>query len=219
MNSGIKKYELKKKKILKIEFFNPKKNNAISLLMLDELIYLLDNKKYLNNFKFIVFSGYNEGPYSSGADLDDIKKLIKKSQTNVFHNKINKIINLINNLNLPLVSFIKSYCYGAGFILALQSDILIADKQTKFCFPAINMKIEIPIKQINNMKKKINLTFLKDILITSREFSASEAYKHGIISYLVDSKSYMKKKDELLNLISSKEKKITSYYLKTLKKK
>ena len=70
-----------------------------------------------------------------------------------------------------------------------------------------------------NMKKKINLTFLKDILITSREFSASEAYKHGIISYLVDSKSYMKKKDELLNLISSKEKKITSYYLKTLKKK
>ncbi len=219
MTSGIKKYELKRNKILKIELFNPKKNNAISLTMLDELIYLLNNKKYLNNFNFLVLSGYNNGPYSSGADLDDIKKLIKNNQINIFHKKINKIIDLINNLDLLLLSFIKSYCYGAGFILALQSDILIADKKTKFCIPATNLKIEIPIKQINNLKKKINIAFLTDILITSRVFSASEAHDNGIISYLIESKNYMKKKNELLNIISSKEKKIINYYLKILKKK
>ena len=69
-------------------------------------------------------------------------------------------------------------------------------------------------KTIRQFKKKINNIFLKDILLSSRVFSASEAYNFNIINNLVDSKNYKKLTKEYLLLIASKDKKISNYYLK-----
>jgi enoyl-CoA hydratase/carnithine racemase len=129
---------------------------------------------------------------------------------------MNQVILLLKKINIPTVSLLRLYCFGAGFILAIQSDIIIADKNTKFCIPATKLKIEIPKKQLSNLKKKINNAFLKDILLSSRIFSATEAYNFNIINNLVDSSNFKKFTKEYLQLISIKEKKINNYYLKNI---
>ena len=214
MLSLIKKNELNGGRILSVEFSNPKKKNALSLSMLDELIIILSDLKYLNKFNCISFSGSNDGPFSTGADLEDIEKLILSKNISKYHKKMNQVILLLKKINIPTVSLLRLYCYGAGLILAIQSDIIIADKNTKFCIPASKLKIEIPKKQLDNLKKKINNIFLKDILLSSRVFSASEAYNFNIISNLVDSNKFKKFTKEYLQLIASKDKIISNYYLK-----
>jgi len=214
MSSIIKKNQFNDEKILSLEFSNPKKNNALSLNMLDELINILSDLKYIKKFNCISFSGANDGPFSPGADLEDIKKLISNNNISKYHLKMNQVIRYIKKINVPTVSLLKSYCFGAGLILAIQSDIIIADKNTKFCIPASKLKIEIPKKQLDNLKKKINNIFLKDILLSSRVFSAYEAYNFNIISNIVDSNKFKNFTKEYLQLIASKDKITSNYYLK-----
>ena len=64
-------------KILYIEFNNINKNNALSLLMLDELAAILSQKYLRNKYQVIVFRGYKDSPFSAGADLNDVKSLKK----------------------------------------------------------------------------------------------------------------------------------------------
>ena len=216
MSSFIIKNQLNAGRILSLEFSNPKKKNALSLSMLDELIIILSDLKYVNKFNCISFSGANNGPFSPGADLEDIKQLNLNNNISKYHLKMNQVIKSIQKINVPTLSLLKSYCFGAGLILALQSDIIIADKNTKFSIPASKLKIEIPKEQLSNLKKKINNNFLKDILLSSRVFSASEAYNFNIINNLVDSKKFKKFTKEYLQLIASKDKKISNYYLRNI---
>ena len=214
MLSNIIKNELNDGKTLSIGFLNPKKKNALSLSMLDELIIIFSDLKYVNKFNCISFSGANKGPFSAGADLEDIKKLILSKNISKYHNKMNQVMLLLEKTNIPIISFIKSYCFGAGFILAMQSDIIIADENSKFCIPASKLKIKIPRKQLINLKKKINNIFLKDILLSSRVFSASEAYNFNIINNLIRTSKFENFAKDYVQLIALKDKKINNYYLR-----
>ena len=110
MTFKVKFNEIKNKKILKIELNNPLANNAINLEMLDTLIDKLENKKYIDKFRCILLTGYKKGPFCAGADLKDIKYLLKTNNLDIYHKKMSFLLDLINKLNDT--NFIMSYSYG-----------------------------------------------------------------------------------------------------------
>lgn len=217
MSSNIIFNKLHEKKILKIEFNNSSKKNALSLEMLEEIASKLSLPSFITKFKCIVITGTKKSAFSSGADLDDIKKLINKNNLNLYHKKMNNLLKIITELNIPVISVIRSNCFGAGFILALHSDILIAAKSALFCIPASKLNIKIPKKQISYLQKKINQSFFKDIILTSREFTASEAYSQNIINSCVKDEKLDNFTNNYLNQIVNKEKKINAFYLSLLR--
>ena len=87
MLSFIKKIECNAGRTLSLELSNPKKKNALSLNMLDELIIILSDLKYINKFNCVSLSGSHNGPFSAGADLEDIKKLILSKNISKYHEK------------------------------------------------------------------------------------------------------------------------------------
>ena len=195
------------KKILKIEFNNLSKKNALSLDILEKMSEKLSQSRYITKFKCIVITGTKNSAFSSGADLDDIKKLIKIKKMSSYHKKMNNLLKIITELEIPVISVIRSYCFGAGFILALHSDIIIASESALFCIPASKLNIKIPKKQILHLQTKINHSFLKDIILTSRKFKASEAYNQNIINAYVQDKELENFTNNYINEIVNKEKK------------
>ena len=100
-----------------------------------------------NDSRVIIITGEGRG-FCSGADLIDIKNLNKKNSITTYHEKINNLLDIIRNLKLPLISVIRLYCFGAGFIIATHSDFLLASNDAIFCIPASKLKIKIPNEQI-----------------------------------------------------------------------
>jgi len=217
MSSNIIFNELYEKKILKIEFNNLSKKNALNLEMLEETASKLSQSSFISQFKCIVFTGTKRSAFSSGADLDDVKKLVNKKNINFYHKKMNNLLKIITELKIPVISVIRSHCFGAGFILALHSDILIAAKTALFCIPASKLNIKIPKKQIIYLQKKINQSFFKDIVLTSRKFKAFEAYSQNIINAYVKDEELDNFTNNYLDEIVNKEKKITAFYLDLLR--
>ena len=205
------------KKVLQIELCNTEKNNAISLKMLDYMIKKLSDTNYVSKFKCLVITGVNKSPFSAGADLDDIEKLIKKNNIDYYHKKLNALTKLISNLKIPSICLIRSYCFGAGLILALHADFLLSSNKTLFCIPAARLNIKIPKNQVVYLKRKINESFLKDILLSSRTFSATEALQQNIINACIDEEKFDKEVNKYLITLIKNERNINSYYLKLLK--
>ena len=217
MHQNIIFNQIYEKKILKIEFNNLSKKNALSLDILEKMSEKLSQSRYITKFKCIVITGTKKSAFSSGADLDDIKKLIKINKMSSYHKKMNNLLKIITELKIPVISVIRSYCFGAGFILALHSDIIIASESALFCIPASKLNIKIPKKQILHLQTKINHSFLKDIILTSRKFKASEAYNQNIINAYVKDKELENFTNNYINEIVNKEKKINAFYVNLLK--
>ena len=209
--------EFFKDKILKIELNNLSKKNALSLEMLTEIASKLSQNNYIKKFKCVIITGAKKGAFSSGADLDDIRKLIASQKINFYHKKMNNLLKIITKLEIPVISVIRSHCYGAGFIIAMHSDIIIAAESSSFCIPASKLNIQIPKKQILYLLTKINKGFFKDIILTSRKFTAFEAYSQNVINAYVKDEKLDNFTDNYFNQIVNKEKKINTFYLNLLR--
>ena len=217
MSSNIIFNEYFTNKILKIELNNLSKKNALSLEMLSEMTLKLSQNNYMKKFKCVVITGAKKSAFSSGADLDDVRKLIASKNINFYHKKMDNLLKVIIKLDIPVISVIRSHCYGAGFIIAMHSDIIIAAENASFCIPASKLNIQIPKKQILHLLTKINKSFFKDIILTSRRFTASEAYSQNVINAYVKDEELDNFADNYFNQIVNKEKKINTFYLNLLR--
>ena len=217
MSSNVIFNESLKDKILKIELNNLSKKNALSLEMLTEMASKLSQNNYIKKFKCVVITGAKKSAFSSGSDLDDIRKLISSKNINLYHKKMDNLLKIITQLEIPVISVVRSHCFGAGFIIAMHSDIIIAAENASFCIPASKLNIKIPKKQILHLLTKINKGFFKDIILTSRKFTASEAYSQNVINANVKDEELDNFTDNYFNQIVNKEKKINTFYLNLLR--
>ena len=204
-------------KILKIELNNLSKKNALSLEMLAEIASKLSQNTYIKKFKCVVITGAKKSAFSSGADLDDIRKLISSKNINLYHKKMDNLLKIITKLEIPVISVVRYHCFGAGFIIAMHSDIIISAESSSFCIPASKLNIKIPKKQILHLLTKINKGFFKEIILTSRKFTASEAYSQNVINAYVKDEKLDNFTDNYFNQIVNKEKKINTFYLNLLR--
>tara|TARA_A100000164_G_scaffold327147_1_gene313286 strand:- start:418 stop:1080 length:663 start_codon:yes stop_codon:yes gene_type:complete len=203
--------------ILSIELRNDNKNNALSFFMIDKLIKLLKKKNLRKAYKMIILRGHNDGAFSAGADLDDLDKLENKNNLNIYHKKLNLLLETLRKLDIIKISAVNRFCIGAGFILAMNTDICIASSNCKFSVPAALLDIKLSPDQINFLVTKFpsNL-LLKEILLSGRVFSAKEAYNFKIINKIAKKGSFKPAYVEALNNILKSSNEIRDHYYKIL---
>ena len=207
-------------KILVIEFKNPEKNNALSIKILDELLDLLSQRNIFKRPKAVVFKGFNDNSFSSGADLNEISKLKRENNLSIYHNKLNKVLKTIKTLNIVKISIIKSYCIGAGLILALNTDIRIANASCTLSIPATKLGVKLPDYQIGLLLQKFPKNhLLKEIILSGRKFSSTEAYNFNILNIVFDDENFKNNYLKYLENFALSDEKLMMDYFRVLYKK
>ena len=204
-------------KILVIEFKNLQKNNALSVKMLDELLELLSQRNMFERSKVVVFKGFNDSSFSSGADLNEISKLKREKNLSIYHNKFNKVLKTIKTLNIIKISIIKSYCIGAGLILALNTDIRIANTSCTLSIPATKLGVKLPDYQIGLLLQSFPKNhLLKEIILSGRKFSSTEAYNFNILNIVFNDKNFKNNYLKYLENFAFTDEKLMMYYFRAL---
>ena len=207
-------------KILVIEFKNLKKNNALSLKILDELLELLSQKDIFKRSRVVVFKGFNDSSFSSGADLNEISKLKRENNISIYHNKFNKVLKTIKTLNIVKISIIKSYCIGAGLILALNTDIRIANASCTLSIPATKLGVKLPDYQISLLLQKFPKNhLLKEVILSGRKFSSAEAYNFNLLNIVFNDKNFKNNYLKYLENFALTDEKLMIDYFRVLYKK
>ncbi len=176
--------------------FNNSKKNCIDKNMWTKLANIFLSKSNYKKYSCIIISGGENGPFSSGADLNDIITISNKEQAKEYYdNFVNKAITAITDCPIPTIASIKGECFGAGMMIAGSTDIRLSSKNALFCIPAAKLGITLSYKELYKLKKYINTNILKELLFTGKPIKAEAFIDSSFINKIFsDDKLYSETK-------------------------
>ena len=128
----------KEERVAEIVMNRPEKMNAVSMLMVKEMLDAFDDVAADNTIGVVVLKGAGEKAFTSGDDTGPVDRELWWNWTpgemyvglrrkHFFH-----LIEVIRDLRKPVIAAVHGWCLGSGPELALACDIVIASETTKF---------------------------------------------------------------------------------------
>jgi len=140
--------------------------------------------------------------FSAGVDLAFLKtvntKFIKDNLT-----FIQRTYTRFQELPIPVIAAIKGLCYGAGLELALNCDIRVASEDARLALPEIKFGFTADQSGTTKLTKLVGIGQAKKLILCTEEIDAAEAYRIGLVEYLVKPADLEKKAIQLAERISS----------------
>ena len=166
--------------------------NEIGSETLEELERLAAALPQLSNdaHAMILYSTLKAG-FSAGADL---RELYERSQgmeksaavrgVREFLERIHRVMNALDAAPLTTIAAVHGVTFGGGFELALVSDIIIADRMARFCFPELRLGLIPGFGGIPRLKRDLGNAVVRDLLLTGRSFNVIKAQQIGLVSQI-----------------------------------
>lgn len=169
-----------------ITIHRPQLKNALTANMWRQLskiaLQTLENKKN----KVLLIRGAGEN-FTAGSDIKEFHKMTLEEAEEAFF-QMEETISTIENLQLPVIGVINGPAMGAGLELALACDIRVGSEKAKMGIPVGKLGITINNKFAKRLVDLVGPSATKDFVFTGRMYKAEEAYKAGMLNYLVPEK-------------------------------
>lgn len=170
-----------------ITIHRPQLRNALTANMWNQLSEI--GQQVLNNpkNKVVLLRGAGD-QFTAGSDIKEFHQmsLEEAEQAFVF---MEKAISTFENLPIPTIGVINGPAMGAGLELALACDIRIGSEKSRMGIPVGKLGITLNNKFAQRIVNLIGPSFTKDLVYTSRILKAEEAYRLGMLNYLVEEKN------------------------------
>lgn len=164
----------------------PQLKNALTANMWEQLakiaLQTLENKKN----KVLLIRGAGEN-FTAGSDIKEFNRISLEEAEQAFV-QMEKTISTIENLPLPVIGIINGPAMGAGLELALACDIRVGSEKAKMGIPVGKLGITLNNKFAKRLVDLVGPSATKDFVFTGRMYKAEEAYKAGMLNYLVPEK-------------------------------
>ena len=140
----------------------------------------------------------------AGADLQDeklkvsdpanIPSLPKREQLLYIHETFNKVARFPR----PVIAAINGYALGRGAELSLCCDFRIASSKSKIGFPETKLGAMPGYTGPSRAVRILGVTVAKEMIFTSKHYTAAEAKEMGFVSKVVEPDELMPACDELM---------------------
>ena len=187
-------------KVALITLNRPEALNALNkdlITDLNDALNIIENDK---NISVIVVTGSKKA-FAAGAD---IKEMEKKTFIDLINNDFIKPWEKISYCSKPTIAAVDGYALGGGCELAMMCDMLIANENTKFGQPEINLGVLPAAGGTQRLPKAIGKAKAMDMILTGRMMDVIEAEKLGLVSRIISSEGFLEKVIEIATEISEK---------------
>src|SRR5699024_1276583 len=116
--------------IATIQLDSPETRNALSTQLKNELIVSLDRVEKDESVKIIILTG-SEKAFRAGGDIKEMNEATAMASVKKITDT-SKSITKIYNMRKIVIAAVIGYAMGAGFSLALSSEIIMADEDERF---------------------------------------------------------------------------------------
>ena len=206
-------------RIAYMELNLPEKRNTLSLDMIQSLTANLETLKQDPDIHLLILSGRG-GHFCAGGDLrwmslpQDSSDLENINQVKL----LAKMFYTLSSFPLPVIGKIQGSVFGGGLGLVALCDIVVAHKDSQFCFSELKLAL-VPALIAPFVLKKMPLSNVRELMFSARVFTADEAKKLALIHFSGDLKEcddYIKKLSEQLLSYDKKALKQTKKLLEAL---
>lgn len=167
--------------VLQVKLNRPEKHNSFHPAMIQELTMLFKGLASRSDLRVVVLSGEGKS-FSAGGDLEWMKSMaqftFEENQQDA--RRLADMYQAMLDCPLPLVARVHGHVMGGGLGLVAVSDVVIADERVQFCFSEAKIGIA-PAVIAPFVLRKANLGLVREVMLSARIFSASEAQAMGLV--------------------------------------
>lgn len=174
----------KKNNINIIKINRPDVLNALNYEVVSELSEVFQVISNDNEIKAVILTGEGERSFCAGGDLRAVVNMTpNEAERYALH--VHKLLNLIENFNVPVIAAINGYALGGGCQLALACDIRLASNNAKIGQTEVTIGIPPGWGGTQRLARIIGISKAKELIFTGKVISAFEAKRIGLINEII----------------------------------
>lgn len=175
------------KNVLTVTLNRPDKKNAMSFLMMRELILVAKRAAADNALRAVIVEG-SQNSFCSGIDLQDLTA--PKQQAFAFWELIKpwqslfqQVCLIWQSLPIPVIGVLEGHCLGAGLQLALGFDVRISHPDCKFAILEGKWGLVADMGISKSAAGLVRPDVLKELAMTARIIDGAQALNFGLITH------------------------------------
>lgn len=178
----------------------PESLNALSASIKEGLFNTLMACEQDDTVKVIILTGKGRA-FCAGGDIKTMGAANTAVQMKKRMDSTAKLVQLIHQISKPIISAVHGYAFGAGFSIALASDIIVSEKGTKFGLAFKNLGAIPDCGAHYFLSKAVGPWKAKEWIWTGATITAEEGERYGFVNQLVEQgDTYTKSKELALEL-------------------
>ena len=91
-----------------------------------------------------------------------------------------------HGLPITTISLVQGECLGGGFEAALSSDVIVAERQSRFGFPEILFNLFPGMGAYSFLERKVGKRVAEELISTGRVYGADDMLALGVVDLVVD---------------------------------
>jgi 2-(1,2-epoxy-1,2-dihydrophenyl)acetyl-CoA isomerase len=193
-----------------LTFNFPEKLNAMDGVMSQELYDVLPKVQSNSSVRVLLITGAGRG-FCSGADVrafrpdsHEDREFNDRGQTYYQQPSPSSPVPrfMHDTVRKPVVSAINGIAAGAGYGMAMASDIRIASTNASFSHVYLRRAL-IPSAELWYLQHLVGVGMARHLLFTNKDIDAEEAYRIGLVTQLSEPEKLMEDAHELAADIAS----------------
>ena len=152
--------------------------------------------------RVVILTGAGDRAFAAGADIKEMAEL-GPAEGLAFARKGQAVANAIELLPQPVIAAINGYAFGGGCELAIACDIRLASDRARFAQPEVGLGIPPGWGGTQRLPRLIGPGFAAEMILTGRQFDASEALRIGLVNAVYPPDELMTKAREIAARIAA----------------
>ena len=163
----------------------PDRLNALNQPLADALLAYFERKRRDTACRVVILQGAGRG-FCSGADLKASGQPDRLRDGPNGDWVLRDLLKAMRACPQPIIALVHGAAAGGGFAIALASDVILAGASAAF-HPAF-IKIGLSASELGvawRLQRTIGISLAREMLLTGRPMTASEAHRAGLVSHVV----------------------------------
>jgi methylglutaconyl-CoA hydratase len=171
----------------------PEKRNAISTVMIEELLGALNEAQTDAAVRVLILTGSGKA-FCSGMDLETLQSIAGQTpEENLGDSRLMaRIFQRIYCFSKPIIAAVNGAAIAGGCGFATFTDITLAVPEAKFGYTEVRIGF-IPALVSVLLRRQIGEKRSRELLLTGKLFDSAEAYRLGLVTEIVAPEQLMER--------------------------
>jgi len=178
----------------------PKALNALSSLVLDELLTAVKELELDDAVRVVAVTGAGDKSFVAGADISEMQEMGPR-EAQAFAQKGFNLGEAIEASAKPYIAAVNGFALGGGCELALSCDFIYASHRAKFGQPEVKLGVIPGFGGTQRLARRVGIAKAKELIFTGDMISAEEALRIGIADLVTEPEALMARVREVADRI------------------
>ena len=174
----------KRNSIGHVKINRPEKLNALNRRTMEELFDCFRALQTDNEIRVVILTGSGEKAFAAGADINELalETPVEAKETSQFGQQV---LNLIENLGIPVIAAINGLALGGGCELAMACTLRIAAETARLGQPEVKLGLIPGYAGSQRLPRLVGKCRALEMILTGEPITAPEAHRMGLVNQVV----------------------------------